>query len=459
MARVVQRQTSPPYLLFLFLFLFLIATTVAIIFYTKWSDTSGALARAQSDQETFYRPSDINDPAVSAMVAQARQGRTTVLRQMLKEQGDLAAAVTGTAVDAQQAITEAQTTLASLEASTGLVALAQQQSKDIEALREQNKQLSAQNDQLAANLQARSQALAQAQQEFTSQVDQLKQQLQGEQTKLSDLTGGITTRMGGLRSEFKQLSDEKDRQISLLIQQKNDLNQQLADRDARTVELLSELEKRKPAGPGMAAATTPDGRVLRVQPDLGIAYINVGARDRVKVGMPFEVYSARKGISDEGRGKGSLIVTDVQAGTAEAEITRWQGSDPIIEGDLIGNIAFDPNRSYTFVVMGDFDINGDGRPDPLGQQRVKQLILEYGGRLADEVSVDTDFVVMGTAPNPGRQPRDDEPETTRMLYQNRMAEAGGYQSVQQAATALRIPILNTNRFLSFLGFTPEVLKY
>ena len=114
----------------------------------------------------------------------------------------------------------------------------------------------------------------------------------------------------------------------------------------------------------------------------------------------------------------------------------------------------DRSRKHAFVVEGKFDLYGKGQPSSSGAAEVRALIIRHGGTLMDEVDVGTDFVIMG--PRPDRPPRlpEDASVQVRQAYQERLKKHQRYFDVKQKALDLRIPILNTNRFLDLIGFTP-----
>ncbi|MCB9852493.1 MAG: hypothetical protein H6819_05320 [Phycisphaerales bacterium] len=151
----------------------------------------------------------------------------------------------------------------------------------------------------------------------------------------------------------------------------------------------------------LASARKPIGVVLRTLPGNSLLYINLGRNDGVSLGMPFAVYSANEAIPANGRGKASIEVVSVDKGTSECRIVSPPSpDDPILEGDGINNILLARTRGkqHTFVVVGDFDVDFDGTPDPRGRESIIRLIEREGGRVVDEVTPLTDFLVVGAEP-------------------------------------------------------------
>jgi hypothetical protein len=173
------------------------------------------------------------------------------------------------------------------------------------------------------------------------------------------------------------------------------------------------------------------------------------------IGLTFQVYSPRTGITQEGEGKGEIVIADVASDTAGCRILREESDDPIVPGDLIGNLVFDPDRVYTFVVKGAFDLYGSGRAKAEGAQEVKMLIDRFGGEVTEEIGVQTDFVVLGERPTEPTRPAESAPAQVWQAYNEQMRVHQQYNEVQRIASSLQIPILNANRFLAFIGYTPS----
>ena len=82
-------------------------------------------------------------------------------------------------------------------------------------------------------------------------------------------------------------------------------------------------------------------------------------------------------------------------------------------------------------------------------------------RSAEDVSADTDYVILGTEPSVPTEPTLDEQSKDPMAMERykaaRQANAR-YQQVRQSAESLRVPIYNYDRFLAFTGYATEVAK-
>ena len=89
----------------------------------------------------------------------------------------------------------------------------------------------------------------------------------------------------------------------------------------------------------------------------------------------------------------------------------------------------------------------------------KRLIEQWGGKLAADINVNTDFVVIGAEPVVPNLSKEEESDP--LLVQRRtqaQADLTQYQDVINKARDLHIPILNQNRFLYFIGYYDQAKR-
>ena len=147
------------------------------------------------------------------------------------------------------------------------------------------------------------------------------------------------------------------------------------------------------------------------------------------------------------------------ATSSEARSVRQQTGTSLQQGDIIANLVYDANTRYRFTVYGKFDLDNNDVPTAADTEVIKRLITQWGGRLVDEVSVNTDFVVLGSEPQiPEFDSEDLRDPLNFALMEQAQQELDAYLDVVQRARELSIPVLNQNRFLYFIGYFDQARR-
>jgi hypothetical protein len=284
-------------------------------------------------------------------------------------------------------------------------------------------------------------------------------------------------------ADTKTLAD-KDAVVASLNQDKDALTKTHSDADAKAAADLAlanqQLTKAKSElvateaklGARRADVTNPivrqtDGKLIRV-PNNDICYINLGYGDQVTPGLTFEVYDKTEGVppippnvtGDEELpvGKASIEITKVGATSSECRIVHITPGAVLSEGDLIANLVYDPHTKYNFFVYGKFDLAESGRPNAADTEVIKRLVTQWGGKLTDQVNVDTDFVVLGSEPVLPTFSKDDLTAENQDKLQKAQEDLDRYQELRQEAKDLHIPVMNQNRFLYYVGFYDQAKR-
>ncbi len=297
-------------------------------------------------------------------------------------------------------------------------------------------QLAASRQQFEEEAAALRAKLEQAQAEKLDSLDAKDEQLSSAQDKISSLEEQIIR----MERERIALEREKDVEISRLQNQVEMLQDQVRVLRPSTFDPTDILTK-------------ADGQILRAVPGSEVVYINLGATDDVKVGMRFEVYSQTREVPEGLRGKASLEVVTAMEQTAECRVTRREPDQPIIEGDVIVNIAYERQRKPRFVVRGEFDLNYDGVPDLDGAVRVANLIDQWGGQVVNELDERVDFVVIGLAPDVPELDAD-RPVSEIVAHQAEMKALmlERFRDLVENASKMYIPVITQNQFLYLTGY-------
>ena len=208
-----------------------------------------------------------------------------------------------------------------------------------------------------------------------------------------------------------------------------------------------------------------DGQIVSVTSD-SIVYINLGIGDHIAPGQTFEVYDGRlplpklPNLADNETmpvGKGSIEVIRVAKGASQCRVISTQNGQRLTPGDKILNLVYDRNTKYNFVVYGDFDINNTGKAVPQDAQVIKRLVTQWGGTVKDQITPETDFIIMGKEPDVPQFTADELKDPfNKKKYDDAIAAADKYDDEAKQAQDLSVPILNQNRFLYYVGYYDEV---
>jgi len=209
--------------------------------------------------------------------------------------------------------------------------------------------------------------------------------------------------------------------------------------DARLVELSMRIER------ALAREFEPDGLVMTLKPGESTGYINRGSAHSVFNGLTFSVFNPRT-FGRASMRKGRIRLTKVMEYSSEFVIAGQSAGNPIVEGDIITNPAYDLKRPFHFALVGKFDIGGDGVEDT---SHVTQLIKDFGGKVQRQISVETDYLVVGNDPMDSA-PKGSGPQV-QVILKRLLEEQKHMTMATNMARRLHIPVLNLNRFMSLMG--------
>jgi len=230
---------------------------------------------------------------------------------------------------------------------------------------------------------------------------------------------------------------------------------QLAQTDRALQEALSKLEGIKPRPDAEIEAYRPDARIVDIDRQTNVVYLDVGSSDHVYRGLTFSVYDKNVPIPEDGKGKAEIEVFHVTDAVSAARINKSSRKNPVVHEDIVANLIWDSKTSNIFVVAGEFDFDRDGRIDRDGREKIEQLIERWGGTLAEDVSINTDFVVLGEPPSKLRRPTREDVELDPMAetrYQESVAQVQKYDDILSRANTLRVPIFNQSKFMYLTGY-------
>jgi hypothetical protein len=487
------------YTLITFVALFVVATTAAVIYYVKAEDLRTQAAERQDELNKFASQDEIRN--AGTIVGNRLPGQTNLgtvvqhLDQMVKLVKGLPVRTTSAEVKVAEARQAIQPLIAeavarkyvTLPAPAPVDPNAPQQAGAGQpgdpnaaavpevALAKFIGDLLAQLDKLTQEKNATEQQLTKVKTDFDDAIASIEQAKKNLNDKVSAYEQQVVQIQGNY-DKLSALADEKTKEQLGTIQ--GDLEKtrvaakQLNDKLLRTTaelnvatgrldRALNQVYEIKPAPDKEAPAFQPDGHVFLVDQSAGIIQIDLGSDDHVYQGLTFSVYDRSAGIPRDGKPKAQVEIFSIDPRVSAARVLSSDPRNPIATGDLIANLIWDPAKQNRFVVTGDFDTNGDGKPDYDGVTRIEALIQKWGGVTSQTVTSLTDYVILGTEPTVPSEPTP-QVLTADPTAQNRYDAARQrneqFNQIRGQAEALCVPIFNYNRFLYFTGYANQIGK-
>lgn len=282
----------------------------------------------------------------------------------------------------------------------------------------------------------------------------------------------ITQKYEDLRALMEKTADERAQALMTQLAEERaklqNTNDELLKTQAelqmtkeRMKSTLDELREIEPLPDREIAAYTPDGTVVLIDEQAGVVHLDIGRDDHVYQGLTFSVYDKGMPIPKDGKPKAEVEVFAVDDTISAARITQSQVANPIGMGDLVANLVWDSDKANTFVLAGEFDLDGDGFAEYDAADRIGTLIEKWGGSVETDVSSHTDFVVLGSQPQTLSRPTFEQLELDPLAnekYTATQQKLQRYKDIQSRAQALWIPVFKYDRFLYFIGYKGQISK-
>lgn len=234
--------------------------------------------------------------------------------------------------------------------------------------------------------------------EFKGLIPLIENQKNQEISDISDMNNRLASIENKENTDYTRVIDDLKRQKDELENQKpvleKSFNEQVLKLKSDINFIKSELEARATMEV-IKPSITAEVQGVIINPDIRSSYavINLGKNDKVKPALKFMVF--RKDKNGLKRKKGQIEVKKVFDSYSQVSITKTENPlDPITEGDFITNIFYSPKQPKLIVLLGRFErpIFKYNRPEIEKRLNELDIIVE------EQVSLKTDFVIMGTKP-------------------------------------------------------------
>ena len=285
-------------------------------------------------------------------------------------------------------------------------------------------------------------ALTKTLQETQSRFEDFKAKTSVEIAAFKDKMGATQEQASKLSDEFSRYRDVTNEEKNKLVSQKTEISRQAANLKTR----LNEFERE--------VFNIPDGRITKVNSNLGAVVLDIGKANGLKVNRNFSVYDRSVNNFEKGRHKASIEVTYlVGDNAAEARITEENPLDPILPGDQILSPVWDPGHAVPIALAGFFDLDSDGFSD---SEKLVQMIKSNGGdvvvyhdgqgNISGEIDPTVRYLVLGDAPVEGPNKNPEIVEAMKVL--------------EEQAQSNTVQVIDQRKLLNWMGLhgRPKVQK-
>ncbi len=242
-------------------------------------------------------------------------------------------------------------------------------------------------------------------QELNSRITDLQSQVEAKTTQINSLGSEKDAIIADLRSQLSDAEQAAADRQSDLESQVASRSASLTDRESTLRKTLSDMESQSrdhsqeraamqtrfdEMGRKLAFLKEPeaaDGEVLAVNAELGIAWINIGQKNRLLRGTRFRIVDGTPG---DDRIKAWCSVTRVDEGMAEVLLSNQADQyDPPVAGDIIYNPVYDPESQRNAALVGRFS-------GTWNEKELRLLLSEVGIHIQDGVDKTTDYLIVGS---------------------------------------------------------------
>ena len=475
-ARRRKQSNAMLYTLITFVGLFIASTTVAVIYYVKAEENRTSLEEAIRTRDNLAN--DREQQALGATVG-AKKSQESWLGMMIDHFNHTISLILGgvtepTSAEVKVANADTEVLNALNQAKgyidipepnltdpniIGLVPVVKQLTAKLKNIVDANDTMHKLLNESEQQLDEANKAHLEAMQMLTAQKEQLQQDVNDIKQKYADLETLLrqTTdeQVQTLRGDLQRTENERTALNETLLKTQGELK--LAQ--GRLQRAQEEVSKIVPGPDPNILAVQPDGKIILIDDQANVVHLDIGRDKHVYPGLTFTVYDRGSSIPNDGKGKAEVEVFDVEENYSAARIIQSELRRPILQGDLVANLIWDADRTNRFVIAGKFDLNQDGSIDPNGASRIRALIEKWGGQVDDNISINTDFVILGqppeVLPKPTLEQQDVDPQAMAK-YDASMQALNRYNLIKSQAQGLWIPVLTYEKFLYFIGYEGQI---
>ncbi|MFN0012061.1 MAG: hypothetical protein ACKVS8_10500 [Phycisphaerales bacterium] len=427
---------------------------LTLMFWSDLQNTKRDRQQFADDVKAFVAQGEMNSDGVRSLKAEAEAQRKTVVSYLQESSQTLAQKLSGSAKGGMKELIE--TVDKRLDGQpTNLLALMADKDTKIAQLTKAAADADAARQAALKDLENQS-AVTKAQKDsFDGAVASMGQDVGKVKDDAETYRSDLEKARGDMTASVEAQKREGEDKEAGLNNKISKLNEELLVAQGK-IRALTEKNKAAALRPTDEAALV-DGGVINVDAASGMVFVDRGRKHRVVLGMRFEVFADASVIrpdaetGDYPRGKATIEITKVDDSTSIARVLSGQRGNPVIRGDVLANALYDPAKTYSFLVYGNFDINRDGLSSVEEQTDIRAQVREWGGTISETLSGDVDFLVLGARPTLPPTPPADAPVPVVQEFIRLKRVVQEYDRLVEQATATSIPVLNQNRLFTLTG--------
>ena len=287
--------------------------------------------------------------------------------------------------------------------------------------------------------------------ELATNNDKHRQQMADAAARAADEQKRLTTdRDSAVKTTEQVTQDLKNATDQFQVKQKDWLGQ----RD-KLLGDITRLQNDLKALSGVVAqfrrvptAMSINGRIVKMAMQGQVAYGDLGKKDGILLGLPFSIFAPTELGKAKPEPKAQCRVVKIMNDSCELRIYEIKSDNPVIEGDLLYNPVYDRVRRLHFALIGRMDLENNGQDE---SEQLRGLITEFGGKVDQALTVQTDFLVVGDRPAVEAAPPAGASPMERQRYEESRKKYVEYAAAIADAENFSIPMMSLNRFIGLMG--------
>lgn len=459
------------YTLIVFVGLFIVATTIAVFYYVKAEEFRIKREELQEKMNDYVSGDDQSN--IGAIVGQP-EGSTTYIQAMVEYLDNAVTSIVGGVAEstsaqvkqnkaksqAQESIKKASNYIEIAEPNmTGLIQVISSLTQKLQDTMDSRDVLKKELTNKEELYRQKEEANLKSYQTLLNDKETLRRDYEDLKIAYDENSEKLQLSTDERVQSFKDQLDQEKANLKKTMDSLLETQAILTETKAMLAEAKEQLSRYgTPSAESMAYI--PDGKILSVDNSTKTVVINIGSNNRVYRGLTFSVYDKGAYIGDENLSKAEIEIFDIGDNYASARIVKSEINKPILQNDTIANLIWDSKNVNEFVIAGDFDLNKDGSIDADAAAKIKAIIERWGGKVADKISVETDFLILGTMPNvPDQRPTMEEQQmdsTALQRYEKSLEKLNKYNELETRAKSLWVPIFTYDKFIHLIGYSEKL---